>query len=438
MRNPEDVRRRGDVGQVAIVLLTAAFTVPRPIGAQTTTFAVIGDFGSGVDFQARVAQMIDRWNPDFIVTTGDNSYFSDYESTVGATYGHYVESGRFFPAIGNHDLNYPDSYFSYFDLPGAKYYYDVVVNNVQLLIYDNNFYTGEEVSVTPVDQAEQDAWLNDTLADSPAEWKFLFAHHPRAVDSIRANHVPEEIMLSHGGDAYFFGHNHYYQRNVMPDSIPSFIVGHSGASLYPHLPGKDEPEAFYNDSYGALKVIVDGSSTTIESWSIAGGGMLVDRYSLPGPPPPDAPGDYNGDGLLTVWDIDLQALAPRGSNPFIAKFDENADGSVDITDREIWVHQHRQTYFGDANLDGVFNSGDLVSVFVAGEYEDRSIGKSTWSTGDWNGDGEFASSDLVLALADGGYEAASKAAAVPEPASVFLLSLALGMSSSLIVRGSRE
>src|SRR5690606_36591601 len=162
-----------------------------------------------------------------------------------------------------------------------------------------------------------DAWLNDTMASSTAEWRFLFAHHPRAVDSIRANHVPEEIMLNNGGDAYFFGHNHYDQRNVMTDSIPSFIVRHRGATLYPFLPRTDAPEAFYNDDYGALKVIVDGPNATFASWSITDGGMLVDRYSLPGPSPPDVPGDYNGDGLLNAWDVDLPALAPRGSNPYI-------------------------------------------------------------------------------------------------------------------------
>jgi hypothetical protein len=234
-------------------------------------------------------------------------------------------------------------------------------------------------------------------------------------------------MLSNGGDAYFFGHNHYYQRNVMTDSIPSFIVGHGGATLYPYLPGTDAPEAFYNDDYGALKVIVDGPNATFESWSITDGGMLVDRYSLPGPSTPDGPGDYNGDGLLNAWDIDLQALAPRGANPYILKFDENADGVVDGIDRDIWVHQHRRTYFGDANLDGEFGSSDLMSVFIAGEYEDRRFGNSTWSTGDWDGDGEFTSGDLVVALADGGYEAGPRAAVVPEPASVLLVTIAAAL-----------
>ena len=77
----------------------------------------------------------------------------------------------------------------------------------------------------------------------------------------------------------------------------------------------------------------------------------------------------------------------------------------------------RATYFGDANLDGEFNSGDLVAVFATGEYEDEIPNNSTWATGDWDGDGEFGSGDFVLAFAAGGYEQGprERAAVVPEP-----------------------
>jgi hypothetical protein len=53
---------------------------------------------------------------------------------------------------------------------------------------------------------------------------------------------------------------------------------------------------------------------------------------------------------------------------------------------------------GDANIDGVFNSGDLVHVLQVGENEDAIAGNSTWSDGDWTNDNEFDSSDLVKAF----------------------------------------
>ena len=59
---------------------------------------------------------------------------------------------------------------------------------------------------------------------------------------------------------------------------------------------------------------------------------------------------------------------------------------------------------GDANLDGLFNSSDLVMVFQAGKYEDGIFQNASWEEGDWNDDGEFDSQDLVMAFQLGWYE----------------------------------
>jgi hypothetical protein len=59
---------------------------------------------------------------------------------------------------------------------------------------------------------------------------------------------------------------------------------------------------------------------------------------------------------------------------------------------------------GDANLDGEFNSADLVLVFQRGRYEDGKIGQAVWQDGDWDGDRAFRSADLVLAMASGLYD----------------------------------
>ena len=58
---------------------------------------------------------------------------------------------------------------------------------------------------------------------------------------------------------------------------------------------------------------------------------------------------------------------------------------------------------GDANHDGIFDSSDLVTVFMAGQYDDAIPTNSSFETGDWNGDGEFDSSDLVFAFQKGNY-----------------------------------
>ena len=89
---------------------------------------------------------------------------------------------------------------------------------------------------------------------------------------------------------------------------------------------------------------------------------------------PSPEGDFDANDLLgasrisTCWPMDR-----TGPPPFLAwldaMFDLNSDGSVDHEDHRIWVKDLKHTWFGDANLDGEFNSSDMVQVFAAGKYE---------------------------------------------------------------------
>ena len=120
-------------------------------------------------------------------------------------------------------------------------------------------------------------------------------------------------------------------------------------------------------------------------------------------------GDYNANGSLDAADLDLQAVAiDEGQNP--AAYDLNNDDLVNYDDRLVWVEQLKNTYIGDANLDGEFNSADFVQVFVAGLYETQQA--ATWEQGDWDGNRLFDSSDFVAAFVGGGYELGPRAARV--------------------------
>ena len=94
-----------------------------------------------------------------------------------------------------------------------------------------------------------------------------------------------------------------------------------------------------------------------------------------------------------------------------AAFDLDNDNVVGAEDQRVWVEDLKNTYFGDANLDGRFDSGDLVAIFKASLYENDVEGDATWSTGDWNGDGEFDSTDILLAFKHARYEAPAAAVA---------------------------
>ncbi|MCA9217459.1 MAG: PEP-CTERM sorting domain-containing protein [Planctomycetales bacterium] len=142
-------------------------------------------------------------------------------------------------------------------------------------------------------------------------------------------------------------------------------------------------------------------------------------------------GDFNGNGELDLDDINsLTAASAGGTNP--SEFDLTGDSKVDSADISNWISDLANSWLGDANLDGEFNSSDFVTVFGAAKYETNQ--PANWSEGDWNGDGVFSSGDFVTAFAGGGYEVGTRGApAVPEPNTVVLL-----MTSLLLVIGIRR
>ena len=117
-------------------------------------------------------------------------------------------------------------------------------------------------------------------------------------------------------------------------------------------------------------------------------------------------GDFDADGVLSAVDLDLLCAAVRDPQP-ATRFDLTDDQRVDQADFTHWVEDLMGTTAGDANLDGVFNSSDLVQIFTLGQYEDVLAGNSGWASGDWNCDGEFTTADLVSAFQRGSYSAAA-------------------------------
>jgi uncharacterized protein YjbI with pentapeptide repeats len=176
------------------------------------------------------------------------------------------------------------------------------------------------------------------------------------------------------------------------------------------------------------EAIVD-SSTVYNQWTLFPQGFDPVARGLKFVPTPT--GDFDGNHELTVEDIDL-LLAGIRLDDEQERYDVNSDAQVNFADMQVWIHDLQRTWFGDADLNGQFDSADLVAVLSAGEYEDWGYRNSTWSTGDWNADGEFTSSDLVVALADGGYEQGPREAmAVPEQSSLAILIVGLIVVASV-------
>ncbi|MFC1759354.1 metallophosphoesterase [Planctomycetota bacterium] len=116
-------------------------------------------------------------------------------------------------------------------------------------------------------------------------------------------------------------------------------------------------------------------------------------------------GDVNDDGSLDIHDLDAICSAILGSETD-SRFDMNNDGSVNLEDHQYHLSNILGATVGDANLDGIVNSSDLVAVFRAGRYEKTDGPRATWAEGDWNCDGRFTTRDLVLLFEQNVYDPA--------------------------------
>lgn len=134
-------------------------------------------------------------------------------------------------------------------------------------------------------------------------------------------------------------------------------------------------------------------------------------------------GDYNNDGVWTASDLDFLSEGIRqGSQDW--RLDLSNNGVVTLEDRRRWIEDLVGSHFGDANLDGSFNTTDFVTVFQGGLYETSAA--AGWEAGDFSGDALFDSSDLTLALSLGAYEEGGAAAhAIPEPTNAALFFIIL-------------
>ncbi|HKY53481.1 MAG TPA: metallophosphoesterase, partial [Anaerolineales bacterium] len=284
---------------VAITTLAGTFNlIPTQSTAEAVTqsgetarFAVIGDYGKAGQEELDVANLVKSWNPDFIVTTGDNNYMLGEASTIDENIGQYYHefihpytgsygagatTNRFFPSIGNHDWDTSNAqpYLNYFTLPGNERYYDFVWGPVHFFFLDSDVREPDGNTSTSV----QASWLQTKLARSTSAWQVVVLHHPPF--SSGSTHGSSSILqwpyAAWGVDVVLAGHDHLYER-LFRDGIPYFVTGSSGYPiLYPFGAPITGSLVRYNSSHGAL--LVEATSSEMNFAFITKTGSLIDNY----------------------------------------------------------------------------------------------------------------------------------------------------------------
>ena len=283
---------------ILLFILASSFTF---LNAQQITYAIVGDFGSGSNDETAVANLIKSWDPQFVVTTGDNRYgATNFDLTVGkdfceflagtepGTYcdGHEGALNAFYPSTGNHE--YTDGggineYITYFNLPGAgistsgtsgsELYYDFVRGPVHFFVIDSY-----DALINGTMTAQQ-TWLQEQMAASTARWKIVYFHHP-PYSSGYSHGSSLEMRWSFtqwGADAVLNGHDHAYER-LEYDGISYFVNGLGGMSKHAFSSPLEGSIIQYNAEYGAQKVVADDTSMIFSFINI--NGDTIDEHLL--------------------------------------------------------------------------------------------------------------------------------------------------------------
>lgn len=248
---------------------------------QALTISVIGDYGTGGLGTQEVAALVNSWDPDLVLTVGDNNYPDGAAETIDINitqhYGRFIDENRFFPTIGNHDMStdFGQPYFDFFDLPGNERYYEFVRGDVHFFALNSDWREADGIGAG----SRQANWLREALAASVSPWQIVYFHAPPYV-SMEAKQVPAMRwpFAQWGADMVLSGHAHLYERLTI-DGIPYLITGLGGGGIYAFddepLPGS---EVRFNNDYGAL--LMEATESRLTMQFVTRSGAVVDTMAL--------------------------------------------------------------------------------------------------------------------------------------------------------------
>jgi predicted phosphodiesterase len=270
--------------------------------ADSVVFAVIGDYGYHSNNEKKVAELIKSWNPDLIITTGDNNYFAGDFSTlnrnISSFYSDYIYNfdapdkyqcngsafnekiNRFFPSPGNHDDNKKEHlipYLNFFTLPGKELNYSFIWGPIHFF----------SLNSLPDDITDQKEWLKEQLANLKSEFNIVYFHHsPYSPGKHGNNEKMQWNFQEMGADVVLTGHDHLYARveNKGEKGFYYLVNGAGGCSLYSCDGNILDPNQFsvfcYDNNYGAIRGKATSDQLILEFFSISDNTVPIDRIVI--------------------------------------------------------------------------------------------------------------------------------------------------------------
>jgi predicted phosphodiesterase len=226
---------------------------PFPGDPPALHLAVVGDVGHPgprLDAVGAAVARIDDAQPlDALVVLGDNVYPSGdparLDATVFRPFAAVLDHLPLYAILGNHDVmrNHAEPQVTALGMPG-RWWARHLPGDVLLVGLDS----------TLIGDADQQAWLEQTLASATERWRLVAVHHPAysagyqgPSPAVRRRWSP--LFARHGVQLVLSGHDHDYQRSVPIDGVTYVVSG--GASR----PRRTAREATTAVAFGWLHLV---------------------------------------------------------------------------------------------------------------------------------------------------------------------------------------
>ncbi|MEO6694022.1 MAG: metallophosphoesterase [Ignavibacteria bacterium] len=257
-----------------------------------TKFAAIGDYGKSGANELLVSNFVKSWNPEFIITLGNNNYTAGSQTTIDTNIGQYYSQyiypysgafvtgdtvNRFFPSLGENDWLTANAqpYLDYFTLPNNERYYDFIKGNIHFFAIDSDVNEADGRDSNSV----QAQWLKIKLAESSEKWNIVYFNHPPYTSGSSSG--PEVNMRwpfkRWGASAVISGHEHVYERLTI-DGLPYFVNGLGGESIHSFGATAAGSQIRYNNNFGAMIISSYQDSLSLKFYNITG--TKIDQFKI--------------------------------------------------------------------------------------------------------------------------------------------------------------
>jgi len=251
-----------------------------PNRPNSVKFAAIGDSGTGdgpqFDVGRQMAAARARFPFEFVIMLGDNLYGrqspQDFINKFERPYAALLQKGvLFYASLGNHD-DQNNRFYKNFNMGGERYY-TYARKNVRFFVLDSN-------QMDP----RQRAWLDDALQRSNDDWKVCYFHHPiysdggRHGSDVSLRVTLEPLLVKHGVNVVFAGHDHMYERLTPQKGITHFVAGASGELRRGDVRPSASTAAHFDQDLSFMLIEIDGDDLFFEA--VARAGTIVDSGSI--------------------------------------------------------------------------------------------------------------------------------------------------------------